>query len=134
VTADQKRWKTLLGGMALIIAFSASFHVFLVKRKAIRTHRYTPQYGATPSLPEIVALEGDGVIEGEVVAVSYDKFFLRTQDRVQAFAVGSLKMPRVGDRITIAYQGGDPPTAEKLLPPEDAGSDLTSPGPGQATP
>ena len=117
MTADQKRWKTLLIGMALIIGFSGVFHIYLVRKKALRTHRYTPQYAGTPAASEDSGLDQDGAMEGEVVAVSYDKFFLRDGKRVQQFSVGTLRMPRVGDRISIAYTAGKPPTASQLLTP-----------------
>lgn len=111
MTADQKRWRMLLIGMTLIIGFSGVMHVFLVKRKAIRTHRYEPQYGGAPRAPSVNLQEGEGEVEGEVLAASYDKFFLRVGGLVQPIAIGDQRMPEVGDLVTISYRGGTPPTA-----------------------
>jgi hypothetical protein len=111
MTADQRRLKSMLVGMAVIIGFSGTMHVYLVRKKAIRTHRYEPQYGDSKPLPKQGLAEGKGTVEGEVVAVSFDKFFLRTNGRVQPFATGSLKMPSVGEVVAVSYEGGSPPTA-----------------------
>lgn len=112
-------------GMAIIIGCSGAMHVFLIKKKALRTHRYTPQYGKTPENPEEKLLEGGGARSGEVVAVSADKFFLRISDReVQPFNIGTLQMPTVGSRVTVAFAGGRPPQAVEILP-----GDVPAPSP-----
>ncbi len=110
MTADQKHLKKMVIGMAVIICFSAMMHVFLLKKKALRVHRYEPEYGKTPgpaATPGIAA----GTLQGEVVAVSFDKFFLRSNDKVQPIAIGTLRMPEVGQVLTITHKGGEVPEA-----------------------
>ncbi len=104
-------------GMAIIISFSATMHVYLLKKKAIRAYRYEPTYGEAPaSDPSDRFLEGNGTVKGEVIAVSFDKFFLRVDGNVQPFAVGQLAMPDAGKSITVYYTGGRPPTALEIHP------------------
>lgn len=110
MTADQKRLKTMMVGMALIISLSGVMHVYLVRKKAIRTHRYEPQYGNT-SNEKKTSTEMPGSLRGEVIAVSYDKFFLRADGEVQTIAIGVLRMPEVGQTITVTHQGGTALTA-----------------------
>ena len=55
-----------------------------------------------------------GTVEGEVIAVSFDKFFLRVDGNVQPFAVGQLRMPEVGKSISVTYSGGRPPTSLEI--------------------
>lgn len=107
----------MLIGMVVIIAFSAGMHVFLLRKKAIRAYRYEPTYGDKPG--ENVGeklLQGGGTVHGEVIAVSFDKFFLRLNDQVQPFAIGGLKMPEVGQTVAVSYAGGRPPTAVEIQP------------------
>lgn len=106
----------MMVGMALIICFSGVMHVYLVRKKAIRTHRYQPQYGKTPGSPEQKLLENGGTLQGEVVAVSFDKFFLRSgNNKVQPVAIGTLPMPEVGKRVTVTVTGGKLLTAVALV-------------------
>lgn len=105
--------------MAIIIGFSSAMHVYLIKKKAIKAHRYEPTYGerVKPSAPK--PFSDRGVVEGEVIAVSYDKFFLRINDKVQPFKVSGQALPQVGQQLSISYAGGDPPLVEEMreLPP-----------------
>ena len=99
-------------GMAIIISFSAAMHVYLIRKKAIKAHRYEPTYGRTPAAPqEDTLLAGGGTLEGEVIAVSFDKFFLRSNGKVQTFGVDDGRFPVVGQKISVSYAGGRPPKA-----------------------
>lgn len=100
--------------MAIIIGFSSTMHVYLVKKKAIKAHRYEPAYGEQAKPAASNAFSDKGVVEGEVIAVSFDKFFLRISDRVQPFKVTQQPLPQVGQRISISYAGGDPPVVEEI--------------------
>jgi hypothetical protein len=111
MTADQKKLKSMLVGMAIIIGFSGTMHVFLVRKKALRTHRYQPQYGNTPGQAADPLAEGTGTLRGEVIAVSFDKFFLRADGKVQPIAIGTLRMPEVGMQVVVGFEGGTPPKA-----------------------
>lgn len=114
----------MLGGMAIIISFSAAMHVFLLKKKAIRAYRYEPAYGSQPAAdPSDRFLYGNGKVKGEVIAVSFDKFFLRVDGNVQPFAVGQLRMPEVGKSISVTYGGGRPPTSLEIQ--DEPASSLT---------
>lgn len=107
-------------GMAIIISFSAAMHVFLIRRKAIKAHRYEPTYGNQPKEPaDQTLLAGGGTVEGEVIAVSFDKFFLRVNGKVQPFMVQQRAMPEVGQKLSVSYAGGRPPQAVDFqeLPP-----------------
>lgn len=54
--------------------------------------------------------EGVGEIEGEVSAVSYDRYFLTLADgKTQAFLKGELELPQAGSRVSVTYAGGTPP-------------------------
>lgn len=110
MTADQKRLKTMAVGMAIIITCSAAMHVFLIKKKAIRTHRYEPQFGQTEPTDKQAGL-APSTLQGEVIAVSFNKFFLRANDKVQPIIIGTLRMPEVGQQITVSHSGGSNPTA-----------------------
>lgn len=110
MSADQKHLKKMLIGMAVIICFSAMMHVFLLKKKAIRVHRYEPEYGKTPTAAEKPGL-GAGTLKGEVVAVSFDKFFLRSEEKVVPMKIGTLRMPEVGQILTVTHKGGETPEA-----------------------
>ena len=105
--------------MAIIIGFSSAMHVYLIKKKAIKAHRYEPTYGERAKPTASKAFSDKGVVEGEVIAVSFDKFFLRINDRVQPFKVAQHPLPQVGQRLSISYAGGDPPVVEEMreLPP-----------------
>lgn len=107
----------MLVGMVVIISFSAVMHVFLLKKKAIRAYRYKPTYGDKPDEdPSTKLLEGGGTVSGEVIAVSFDKFFLRLEGKVQPFAIGQLKMPEVGTKVAVSFVGGRPPSAVEIRP------------------
>lgn len=110
-------------GMAIIISFSAAMHIFLLKKKAIRAYRYEPTYGTQPAAdPSDRFLQGNGKVKGEVIAVSFDKFFLRVDGNVQPFAVGQLRMPEVGNSISVTYSGGRPPTSLEIEDVAPAGA------------
>ncbi len=112
MTRDQKTFRSMAIGMAVIIGFSAAMHVYLIKKKAIKAHRYEPTYGDKPAeQPDKALLAGGGTVEGEVIAVSFDKFFLRINDKVQPFSVSDRALPKVGQRLSVSYAGGRPPQA-----------------------
>lgn len=112
MTRDQKTFRSMAIGMAIIISFSATMHVFLIRRKAIKAHRYEPTYGNQPTeSADKTLLAGGGTVEGEVIAVSFDKFFLRVNGKVQPFMVQQRAMPEVGQRLSVSYAGGRPPQA-----------------------
>ena len=120
MTSDQKTLKRMLVSMAIIIGFSASMHVYLIQKKAIKTHRYEPVFESQPQLSTARLPEPGTPIEGVVIAVSYDQFFLRLGEKVQPIKVGDLRMPEVGQRISVIFSAGDPPQATHI-------SDVTTP-------
>lgn len=128
MTADQKHLRKMVVGMAIIICFSAMMHVFLLKKKAIRVHRYEPEYGKTPT-PQSTPGSQAGTLRGEVVAVSFDKFFLRSEDKVRPVAVGSLRMPEVGQILTVTHKGGEVPEAVTIAVDFDPEPATASPRP-----
>ena len=65
MTRDQKTFRSMAIGMAIIISFSAAMHVFLIRRKAIKAHRYEPTYGNQPKEPaDQTLLAGGGIATG----------------------------------------------------------------------
>jgi hypothetical protein len=128
MTADQKHWRRMLIGMALIIGFSGAMHVYLIRKGALQENRYEPSYGDQPEKPGEALLQGGGTRTGDVIAVSYDKFFLRIDDKVQPFLLGNLPMPDVGERVTVSFAGGRPPQAVDIVPARGAEPAATAPG------
>ncbi len=117
MTRDKKNFRTMAIGMVIIISFSGAMHVYLIKKKAIKAHRYEPTYGRTPNAnAEDSLVTGGGTVEGEVVAVSFDKFFLRINKKVQPFGVDDGNFPTVGHKISVSYAGGRPPKAVHFQP------------------
>lgn len=117
MTQDQKTFRSMAVGMALIIGFSAAMHLYLIKKKAIQANRYEPSFERKAENPDELLLTGGGTLEGEVVAASFDKFFLRVNGKVQPFLLGDLTMPEVGTTVSVSFAGGRPPTATLILDP-----------------
>ncbi len=126
MTQDQKTFKSMTIGMALIIGFSAAMHLYLIKKNAIQANRYEPVFEQKAENPEELLLTGGGTLEGEVVAASFDKFFLRVNNKVQPFLLGQLTMPEVGTTVSVSFAGGRPPTATLILGPGETPSTATA--------
>ena len=102
----------------------AIMHVIMVRRGNLYLERSKPRYNLEKKDTEGTMLEGVGTIEGEVGAVSVDKFFLlRDNDELQPILIGDLKMPRVGTVIKVTYAGGKPPKALMIEKGEELESD-----------
>lgn len=130
MTEDRKTLKSMLISMVLIIGFSAAMQVYLIKKKAIQVNRYEPTYDRKAEDPDAILLAGGGTIKGEVAAVSFDKFFLRVNDKVQPFLVGDLTMPQVGSTVSVSFVGGRPPTATLIVGPPETKQSKKEKSPG----
>lgn len=115
LTADQKNARLMLGGMLAIITLSLGMHVFLVKEGALPTEReLAPKPKSQMSTTKPSPYPAKGQRTGEVVAVSFDRFYLQTDGLVLPFGMGDIKTPEVGETITVSYGPGDPPVTLKI--------------------
>lgn len=113
---DQKTFRMMAIGFALICVFSAIMHGFLVRKKGFKTKHYEPTYERHQADPNNLLLEGGGTLSGEVVAVSFDRFFLQVGDRMQPFLIGELTMPESGAQVDVTFTSGAPPQALLIVP------------------
>ena len=87
-------------------------HVIMVKRGNLYLERSAPRYNLETEDVSGAMLEGVGVVEGEVSAVSHSQFYLRLKDgKLQEILQGELEMPTVGTIVSVTYAGGRPPKA-----------------------
>lgn len=117
---DKATFRTMAIGFILICGFSGIMHQFLIRKKGFKTKHYEPSYERKAADPNALLLEGGGTVTGEVVAVSFDKFFVQLGDRMQPFLVGELEMPKSGTTVAVSYTSGRPPTALLIVLDEEA--------------
>ena len=102
-------------GFVIICFCCAIMHQILVRKGNLYIQRSKPRYVLDKKDVTGEMKEGVGVVQGEVTAVSYDKFFLRMPDgKNQTFLRGDVPLPQVGNRIAVTYAGGNPPKALML--------------------
>lgn len=87
-------------------------HRLLVKKGNLYLYRTEVQYNLKKKDSTGEMREGVGVVEGEVGAVSFDKFFLKLPNgKLQPVLRGELKAPKAGEMVSVTYAGGNPPKA-----------------------
>ena len=99
-------------GFLIICVCCAFMHRILVNKGNLYLYRTEVQYNVNKKDTTGNMREGVGVVEGEVGAVSYDKFFLKLNNgKLQPILRGELELPEVGERLSVTYAGGNPPKA-----------------------
>ena len=104
-------------------------HKFVMKKENLYIERYEPRFNQEKVDPATLLLEGGGELKGEVIAVSFDKFFLRQAGKVQPFMLGQdNEMPKVGQVYKVSYVSGRPPTCVTINPVGEEATDSKKAG------
>lgn len=114
---DKTTFRRMTIGFIVICICCAMMHLIMVKKGNLYLERSKPRYNLEKQDEDRTMLEGVGTIQGEVGAVSTDKFFLNMDnDKLQTILIGDLEMPEVGAVVEVTYVGGKPPKALMIKP------------------
>lgn len=117
MTDDKTTRRRMVMGFVLICLGCSVMHVLMVRNGNMYLERSEPRYNLEKPDTAGTMKEGVGVVEGQVAAVSTDKFFLTLKDgKMQTFLLDELDHPEVGSLISVTYAGGDPPKALMFKP------------------
>jgi len=107
-------FQRLAGSFLLIVGLSVTMHILVFShRKGPPIEHYPVAYPSGQPTPSEFMAQGPPV-EGKVVIIGTDRFYVETANGREMFFYGDLPHPTFGDHVRVTYAQGTPPTVLKI--------------------